>query len=107
MSDNYEDMNIDQLAGLLSDYHKDVFGNRKYLSNTATSEDYIDELRGIDAYVDSLQSTFEGREALRDEGWILHPETDPELIIKAKASQEQRERNQALQDEADTFGTLS
>lgn len=65
--DNYE---YDELADILSDYHKDVFGYRKRMFGESR-EAIIDELVYIDRYMDSMKSTPEGRAQLEADGWVL------------------------------------
>lgn len=65
--DSYE---YDELADTLSDYHKDVFGVRLRMYGEAR-ETLIEELDRIDAYMERMRSTPEGRAELIEQGWEL------------------------------------
>ncbi|MFZ9646002.1 MAG: hypothetical protein ACO29M_04905 [Fluviibacter sp.] len=65
--DSYE---YDELADILSDYHKDVFGCRLRMYGEPR-EVIIEELDRIDRYMDNMQSTPEGRARLREDGWEI------------------------------------
>jgi hypothetical protein len=84
------------LASYYSDYHKDVYGFRPR-SVALCACDYNNraelllakkmvehEISRIRDYMDEVKSTFEGRERLRADGWLID-ETDPELAKKAHA----------------------
>ena len=62
--DTYE---YDDLVNTLSDYHKDVFGFRKRMYGE-TREAVIAELDSLDAYMERMKSTPEGRAELREQG---------------------------------------
>ena len=64
----WEDMEYDELVDTLSDYHKDVFGNRLRMYGESR-EAVIQELVYLDRYMERMKSTPEGREQLRSEGW--------------------------------------
>ena len=85
---------VEQLQSIYSDFHKDVHGFRPRF---ASDEEWVSEvwlqeqIDGLHAYIDSRKATFAGREQLREEGWSV-PETEPELIQKARWLQEERDR---------------
>lgn len=60
----------DELVSILSDYHKDVFGHRMRMAGRPR-EEIIDELDAIDQYMESMKSTPEGRNKLREDGWLI------------------------------------
>lgn len=60
----------DELVEALSDYHKDVFGTRLRM-NGEPKEAIVRELDRIDAYMDRMRSTPEGRAQLREDGWVI------------------------------------
>lgn len=51
-------------------YHKDVFGHRMRMAGRPR-EEIIDELDAIDQYMESMKSTLEGRNKLREDGWLI------------------------------------
>lgn len=65
--DTYE---YDELADVLSDYHKDVFGYRLRMYGEPR-ERLIEELDSLDSYMEKMKSTPEGRAQLRTEGWVV------------------------------------
>ena len=80
--DTYE---YEELVNVLSDYHKDVFGCRLRM-NGEPREAVIAELDRIDAYMDRLQSTPEGRAQLREDGWEFEdPIEDPKQYAEDSA----------------------
>jgi hypothetical protein len=74
--------NVEELQGYFSDFHKDYYGMRPRF---ATPEQWRDrewlEARITDIHnaMDARKLTFEGREQLRAEGWVVD-EPDPEII---------------------------
>ena len=58
----------DELVEAISDYHKDVFGTRLRM-NGEPKEAILRELNRIDAYMERMRSTPEGRAQLAEEGW--------------------------------------
>ena len=65
--DTYE---YDDLVNTLSDYHKDVFGTRLRMYGESR-EAVIAELDSLDAYMERMKSTPEGRAELRENGWVV------------------------------------
>ena len=77
-----------ELADLLSDYHKDVFGFRKRMWGEP-AEVLCDELDRIDQYMDAMKRTPEGRAQLRAEGWVVdEPIEDPRQYAEDAADQD-------------------
>jgi len=86
------------LGSMYSDYHKDIHGVRprhmalcadRYESHEALVEamSHLQRLvDGLHGYMDAMQSTFKGREQLRDEGWHIE-ETDPLYLAAAARSE--------------------
>lgn len=68
MMSRWDTWEYNELVDVLSDYHKDVFGYRLRM-NGEPREAIIAELTQIDAYMDRMRSTPEGRAQLREEGW--------------------------------------
>jgi hypothetical protein len=83
----------DELCDTLSDYHKEVHGTRLrlYVEDQSNREIVIQELEALDAHLERMKQTFEGREQLRCEGWHV-PEAEPELIQRAQWLKEERDR---------------
>ena len=83
--DTYE---YDELVSVLSDYHKDVFGFRLRM-NGEPREAVIAALDSVDAYMDKMRSTPEGREQLREEGWTFDEDIeDPRQYAEDAADQD-------------------
>lgn len=78
----------DELGDFLSDFHKAVWGFRCMIDiqNRALVVAKINELFN---YFEHVQKTFQGREELREQGWVIE-ETEPELILLAKQKEEAR-----------------
>lgn len=68
---DYTLYSTDELAGIFSDYYKDVHGVRpRWVSHTDRVA-LIGGLQGLDDYMDYMRSTPEGREQLREQGWLM------------------------------------
>ena len=84
----------DDLFSEVSDYYKEVHGIRPrwvYGDRKAAIELY----KSLDKHMAWLRGTFEGREQMRDDGWVVPAETDPELIQKAAWTKAERDRRNA------------
>jgi hypothetical protein len=93
-----------------SDFYKEVHGVRprhmallacKYPDHASLVEamSHLQRLvDGLDNYLDTLKSTFEGREELRAEGWYVGEETDPQLAAISAANQAARDAGVARQE---------
>ena len=74
MSDDFPDMNVDELQSYFSDFHKDYYGFRPRF---ATPEQWrnrewlIEHINAIHDAMDELKKTPEGRAKLRAEGWVI------------------------------------
>jgi hypothetical protein len=79
---NYGKMSTDELGGLFSDYYKDTHGSRPRFVDFSDRDELIRQLELLNNYHDKMQETFEGREQLREDGWIIH-EVKPELQMQA------------------------
>ncbi len=89
----YQSMDLCELGGYASDYHKDVHGFRPRGDGLyANREALIDIIEGLDAYMVSRRSTFAGRESMRADGWHVL-ETEPELIQRSIWIAEERDRD--------------
>jgi hypothetical protein len=75
---NYGKMSTDELGGLFSDYYKDTHGSRPRFVDFTDREELIRQLELLENYHTKMQETFEGREQLREDGWLIY-ETDPEM----------------------------
>jgi hypothetical protein len=79
---NYENMTTDEIGGIFSDWYKDTHGFRPRHVSYSDREGLINGCNELAAYHDKMQQTFEGREELRENGWIIQ-ETDPQLKKQA------------------------
>jgi len=94
---------VEQLQSTWSDFYKEVNGFRPRWATDAQWNDagwlqaQIDALRNeTDHYFTECVKTFEGREALRAEGWVNVPaETDSELARMARWLDDERQRETA------------
>ena len=68
MTTRWDSWEYDDLANVLSDYHKDVFGCRLRMYGES-KEAIIAELVSLDNYMERMKSTPEGRAQLEAEGW--------------------------------------
>jgi len=75
---NYETMSTDEIGGMFSDWYKDTHGSRPRFVDFNDREELIRQCELLRSYHDKMQETFEGREQLREDGWMIQ-ETDPEL----------------------------
>ena len=97
MARKFTDFSVEELQGYYSDFHKDLNGFRP---RGATEEQWsskqflVTQINLLHNQMDLLKQTFEGREQLREQGWIIE-ETDPELAQQASWLAQEREREQA------------
>jgi hypothetical protein len=74
MSDDFPDMNVEELQSYFSDFHKDYYGFRPRF---ATPEQWqnrawlVEHINAIHNAMDELKKTPEGRAQLRAEGWVI------------------------------------
>jgi hypothetical protein len=78
----YDKMSTEDLGNLFSDYYKDTHGSRPRFVDFNDRGEVIRQLQLLDEYHAKMQGTFQGREQLREEGWVIQ-ETDPELQMQA------------------------
>ena len=97
MARKFTDFSVEELQGYYSDFHKDLNGFRP---RGATEEQWnskqflVAQINSLHNQMDLLKETFEGREQLREQGWIIE-ETDVELAQQASWLAQEREREQA------------
>jgi hypothetical protein len=97
MAREFKDFSAEELQGYYSDFHKDFYGFRPRgadLEQWNSKQFLVTQINLIHSQIDQLKLTFEGREQLREQGWIIE-ETDPELAQQAKWLAQEREREQA------------
>jgi hypothetical protein len=83
---------VSELMSHWSDYHKEFYGYRPRFAtpDQVNSEQWLTEqIAEIDRQIEDRKKTFEGRESLRADGWIIE-ETDPELIKRAELLEKYR-----------------
>ena len=88
---------FNDLASMYSDFHKELHGFRPRTMalcasdypNHAALVEAMSHLQclddGLRHYMESMKQTFEGREQLREGGWLIE-ETDPQYIAAAAES---------------------
>jgi cephalosporin-C deacetylase-like acetyl esterase len=97
MARKFADFSVDELQGYYSDFHKDFYGFRPCGADVEqwTSKEYlVKQINLIHNQMNSLKLTFEGREQLREQGWIIE-EPNAELAQQAEWLAQEREREQA------------
>ena len=97
MAREFTDYNVEELQGYYSDFHKDFHGFRprgETAEQWSSKEFLVAQINSIHNHMDMLKETFEGREQLREQGWIIE-ETDPELAQNAQWLAQERERKLA------------
>ena len=97
MARKFKDFSVEELQGYYSDFHKDLNGFRPR-GDTAeqwTSKEFlVTQINLLHDQMDQLKQTFEGREQLREQGWIIEEPT-AELAQQASWLAQEREREQA------------
>lgn len=95
MSNYLAKYSVEELQGYYSDFHKDLYGYRPRFvleldswNDRAYLESAINQMHDE---MDKKKETFEGREELREQGWVVE-ETDPELAKRAKWLADERKR---------------
>ena len=97
MAREFKDFNVEELQGYYSDFHKDFYGFRPRgasLEQWNNKEFLLAQINSIHNHMDQLKETFEGREQLREQGWIIE-EVDSELAQHACWLAQERERKLA------------
>jgi len=97
MARKFTDFSVEELQGYYSDFHKDFYGFRPRGADPAqwTNKQYlVEQINLMHDYMDQLKLTFEGREQLREQGWIIE-EPNAELAQQARWLAQEREREQA------------
>lgn len=97
MARKFTDFTVEELQGYYSDFHKDFYGFRPRGADVKQwngKEYLVKQINSIHDQIDSLKLTFEGREQLREQGWIIE-EPDSELAQQAQWLAQEREREQA------------
>jgi hypothetical protein len=97
---HFASLSVEELQGYYSDFHKDFYGYRP--RGFGTPEDWNDRswleehITAIHLVMDSMKTTFAGREELRERGWVVE-ETDPEEARMARFLEQERTREMAEQ----------
>jgi len=97
MAREFTDFSVEELQGYYSDFHKDLngFRPRGATEEQCNSKQFlVTQINSLHDQMDLLKQTFEGREQLREQGWIIE-ETDVELAQQASWLAQEREREQA------------
>ena len=97
MAREFKDFSVKELQGYYSDFHKDFYGSRPRGASVEqwdNKEFLVSQINSIHNQMDQLKETFEGREQLREQGWIIE-EPNEELAQHAEWLAQEREREQA------------
>ena len=68
---DYTLCSTEALASVFSDYYKDMHGIRPRWVDHTDREALIRGLDSLDSYMHAMRSTPEGREQLRENGWVV------------------------------------
>lgn len=102
---NWDDMSrVEQLQCEWSDFHKDFYGFRPRWASEQQWNDVVfleRQIQMIHNEIAAMKKTFAGREALREQGWVVE-ETNQMLAQHAKwlAAEREREMNVWLEEAA-------
>jgi len=94
MARKFMNFSVEELQGYYSDFYKDLNGFRP---RCATEEQWsskqflVTQINLLHNQIDQLKETFEGREQLREQGWIIE-EPNAELDHQAYWLAQERER---------------
>jgi hypothetical protein len=86
MQNHLAQYSVDELQGYFSDFHKDFYGTRPRF---ATPEQWRDRewlersINAIHDTMDRMKETYEGRQELRSQGWIID-ESDFDVLERAE-----------------------
>jgi hypothetical protein len=97
MAREFKDFSVEELQGYYSDFYKDLNGIRpRFASDTEwnSKQFLVTQINLLHVQMDQLKETFEGREQLREQGWIIE-EPNAELAQQAHWLAQEREREQA------------
>ena len=97
MARKFTDFSVEELQGYYSDFHKDLNGFRPRFATDDqwTNKQYlVAQINSLHDQMEQLKLTFEGREQLREQGWIIE-EPEAELAQHAEWLAQEREREQA------------
>ncbi len=97
MARKFTDFSVEELQGYYSDFHKDLNGFRPRGTSEEqwnSKEFLVFQINSLHDQMDQLKQTFEGREQLREQGWIIE-EPDVELAQHAEWLAQERKREQA------------
>ena len=97
MTREFTDFSVDELQGYYSDFHKDLNGFRPRgadIDQWNSKQFLVTQINLLHNQMDQLKQTFEGREQLREQGWIIK-EPEAELAQHAEWLAQEREREQA------------
>ena len=71
MAYNYDICTTEELGDTFSDYYKDVHGFRPRHLAFDDRAGLIQGLKDLDAYMQRMKETPEGRAELREQGWVV------------------------------------
>ena len=97
MARKFTDFSVEELQGYYSDFYKDLNGFRPRgasIEQWDSKEYLVTQINLLHDQMDQLKETFEGREQLREQGWIIE-EPNAELSQHAEWMAQEREREQA------------
>jgi hypothetical protein len=87
MSYEYLDKySVEELQGYFSDFHKDFYGTRPRFATPEqwrSREWLVTSIDGIHTAMDTMKKTYEGRQELRSQGWIID-ESDFDVLERAE-----------------------
>ena len=97
MAREFTEFSVEELQGYYSDFHKDLNGFRPRGASEeqwSSKQFLVAQINSLHNQMDLLKETFEGREQLREQGWIVEEPT-AELAQQARWLAQERERELA------------
>jgi hypothetical protein len=97
MTREFKDFSVEELQSYYSDFHKDLNGFRPRsasIDQWSSKQFLVTQINSLHNQMDQLKQTFDGREQLREQGWIIE-EPNAELAQHAYWLAQAREQEQA------------
>jgi hypothetical protein len=105
MQNHLEQYSVEELQGYFSDFHKDFFGFRPRYATPEQwrSREYLEAgINAIHNTMDKMKLTFEGREELRRQGWVVEDFEGADSLYRDQLLLEQAER--LANEDCDCYG---
>jgi hypothetical protein len=73
---SYNEMSVEELGSFVSDFHKDLYGFRPRHIDFNNKEELVRAANKLDDEYESMRGSPEGRQNLRDMGWVVPEEKE-------------------------------